>query len=222
MTSSDSIFPVLRRYTSLPSALHVLAHKKITLLSPSLWDDRNDAFYMRQYKERKKLKTILALCFAEADETYHHWRVFTYGADGVCIVFKRDGLLQAFEGKGGVHKKKVDYKKISELKNFHPPIMQLPFLKRHPYRDEKEYRIVFESKSEEVEVKSFKINLDCIERITLSPWLPAALGDAVKSIIRSADGCTSMRVYQSTLLENEKWKKGAMRQPKQALARLTR
>jgi hypothetical protein len=205
---------VLRRYTSLPSALHVLAHKQITLLNPSLWDDRNDAFYMRQYKERKKLKTILALCFAETDETYHHWRVFTHGADGVCIVFKRDELLQAFEGLDGISKKKVDYKKISDLKTFHPPIKQLPFLKRHPYRDEEEYRIVFESKDEEVEVKPFRIDLSCIERITLSPWLSAALANAVRTAIRLADGCNDMRVYQSTLLENDKWKKGAMRQSK--------
>ena len=211
MSDSVSSDPVLRRYTSLPSALHILANKQITLLSPSLWDDRNDAFYMRQYKERKQLKTLLALCFAETDETYHHWRVFTHGADGVCVVFKRDEFLASFAKHKGVTKGKVDYRKITELKKFRPSVKQLPFLKRHPYRDEEEYRLVYESGIDEVEVKPFTIRLSCIERITLSPWLAKPLAAAVKSTIKSADECEDIRVYQSTLLENEKWKKGAMR-----------
>src|SRR5882762_5821833 len=92
---------ILRRYTSVPSLLALLQDKELTLLSPGLWEDRNDAFYMSQYKTKKQLKTLLALCFSESDETYHHWRVFTRGADGVCIHFKRDELLEALPlGRG--------------------------------------------------------------------------------------------------------------------------
>jgi hypothetical protein len=41
------------------------------------------------------LKTVLALCFTQATEHYHHWHVFAGGSSGVCIGFDRDALLKA-------------------------------------------------------------------------------------------------------------------------------
>ena len=81
----------LRRYTNLASAIHMLDRKVITLLSPAYWDDRNDAYVLN--KERSTAKSVLALCFAETFETYHHWRVFASGRDGVCIEFDKQKLL---------------------------------------------------------------------------------------------------------------------------------
>ena len=40
----------LRRYTNLASALHILQNRCLTLLSPETWDDRNDAYFMSEYK----------------------------------------------------------------------------------------------------------------------------------------------------------------------------
>ena len=57
------MIPFLNRYTSLPVLLDALVHKRLTLLSPTSWEDRNDAYYIERYKETKKLKTVLALCF---------------------------------------------------------------------------------------------------------------------------------------------------------------
>ena len=85
----------LRRYTDLPALLNMLSMRQITLLDPKTWDDRNDSFFMSLYKERKKLKTLLALCFAQTPETYHHWRVFSNGSAGVCVVFDRAALLDS-------------------------------------------------------------------------------------------------------------------------------
>jgi hypothetical protein len=141
--TSDEKTAVLRRYTSLPALLHLLHTRKITLLSPESWDDRNDAFFMSQYKKRRGAKSILALCFAEANETYHHWRVFTHGSDGVCIVFRRDQLVAAFDTVPNIYKQAVEYKLITELQKFRLSVAQLPFLKRQPYRDEKEFRLVY-------------------------------------------------------------------------------
>ncbi len=209
--TSNKKTSLLRRYTSLPALLHLLRNQQITLLSPTSWDDRNDAFYMNQYKKRRKLKSVLALCFSEANETYHHWRVFTHGSEGVCITFKRDELLAAFDAIKNIHKRAVKYKLISELKGFHPSVAQLPFLKRQPYKDEKEFRLVYDDSSEEIEMKGFHIELTCINRITLNPWMSKPLADAVKSTVRSVDGCKSIEVYQTTLLDNERWKRLAMR-----------
>jgi len=74
---------MLRRYTTLPSLLDLLVTKHLTLLTPDSWDDKNDAFYLQQYKDKKKLKAVYAMCFTEGNETYHHWRVFSGGNGGV-------------------------------------------------------------------------------------------------------------------------------------------
>jgi len=201
---------ILRRYTSLASLLALLQDRQITLVSPSLWEDRNDAFYMSQYKARKGLKTLLALCFSESDETYHHWRVFTRGADGVCIHFKRDALLAALPIGHSLVAGPVTYRKISDLPRFKPRLEQLPFLKRQPYGDECEFRLVYEDRKDEMEAKGLPVPIKCIARVTLNPWLPRPLAAAVKRAIKATQGCATLKVYQTTLLENETWKKAAL------------
>lgn len=200
----------LRRYTSVPALLHLLQKREITLLNPASWDDRNDAFFIIKYKQRRRLKSVLALCFAKATETYHHWRVFTHGSDGVCITFRRNSLLAAFANINDIQTRRVKYKLIKELQANRPAERDLPFLKRRPYKDEKEFRIIYLDHKEEIDAKGFPIELECIERVTLSPWMPKILADAVKSTIHRIPGCEKMKVYQTTLLENEKWKRSAM------------
>lgn len=201
---------ILRRYTSLASLLALLQDKKLTLLSPSLWEDRNDAFYMGEYKTKKGLLTLLALCFTESDETYHHWRVFTHGSDGVCIHFKREALLQALPIGHQLVAGPVTYRKINDLPRLKPRLEQLPFLKRQPYSDECEFRLVYEDKKNEMETRGFAIPVRAIARVTLNPWLSAPLAAAVKRAIKTIPGCAALRVYQTTLLENETWKKAAL------------
>ena len=96
-----------RRYTNLAAVVHLLHAKAVTLLNPATWDDRNDAYYMAEYKRLKQAKTVLALCFAETTETYHHWRVFSHGADGVCIEFDKDRLLKVWSGDKSVQTRAV-------------------------------------------------------------------------------------------------------------------
>ncbi len=74
----------LRRYTDLPALIYLLNERKITLLDPKSWDDQNDAYFLALYKEKKNLRSVLALCFSQAPETYHHWRVFASGSSGAC------------------------------------------------------------------------------------------------------------------------------------------
>ena len=74
-----------------------MTQRKITLLDPQSWDDSNDSRYLALYKEKKKLTTVLALCFTQASETYHHWRVFANGSSGICITFHSVELLEAVQ-----------------------------------------------------------------------------------------------------------------------------
>lgn len=200
--------PAFRRYTNLSAAIHLLQSRKITLLNPARWDDANDAYFMGEYKRLAGAETVLAICFAETVETYHHWRVFSHGADGVCIEFDKARLLDSFEGQPGVLKDKVVYRKIATLKKRRAiEADELPFLKRKPYEPECEYRVIYVDKTISMEAKDFDIDLSWIRRITLSPWMSNVLKESVKKTLRGIDGdCRRLSVSRSTLVGNDEWK----------------
>jgi hypothetical protein len=143
---------ILRRYTSLASALDILETKTLTLLSPSTWDDEVDRSLMIAYQRRKNLKSILALCFAAKGETYHHWRIFTDGSSGACVTFERERLEQAAKQEG-VLIKAITYKTIANNRDKPVTTEGLPFTKRAAFKDEGEVRMVFTSSEEELRTK---------------------------------------------------------------------
>lgn len=195
-----------RRYTNLASALHILRNRCLTLLSPETWEDRNDAYFMSEYKRLKKAKSILAICLAIREETYHHWQVFSRGADGVCLEFDPEKLRSAFD-RAGVRHRLVDYRLISEVNKMEDVDLEsLPFMKRWPYGDEQEYRAIFVERRKELDAFPVPIERDAITRITLSPWLAPALVSVVKDALKSLPDCPK-EVYRSTLLDNNQWKK---------------
>jgi len=197
----------LNRYTDLPALIHILSTRQVTLLNPITWDDKNDSYFMSEYKERHDAKTLLALCFSEARETYHHWRVFSHGSHGVCIEFDKEKFLHQFGPDKQVRHGKVLYKTRAVFKAPKTArLEELPFLKRWPYKDEQEYRVVYLHKTKEYSTKDYAINLDWIKRITLSPWLPPAMLESVRETLRSIRGCEDLRITPSTLVNSEQWK----------------
>lgn len=201
-----------RRYTNLASALHILRNRCLTLLSPDTWDDRNDSYFMSEYKRLKGVKTLVAICIADREETYHHWQVFSRGADGVCIEFDREKLLAAFDATDGVTHRHVDYELVTNANTMREVNLEiLPFTKRWPYGDEREYRAVYVNAEEQLPTFSVPIELSAIKRITLSPWLAPPLVDPVKMTLKSLPGCDGLRIYRSTLIDNEQWQKLAGR-----------
>jgi hypothetical protein len=199
--------PVLNRYTSLPVALDVLSHKRITLLSPDLWEDRNDAYYLERYREEMGFSCVLAICFSRCGETFHHWRVFSHGFSGVCIEFDRAGLLKSFASQEGFRTGDVSYPWVRTVQRGRPKPETWPFLKRKPYKDEREFRIVFESKTDTARAKHVNIDLAAVRLVTLSPWLPESVANSVTNIIGKIDGCDRLKINRSSLIENEDWKK---------------
>jgi hypothetical protein len=200
--SNDS----LRRYTDIPALTYLLTRQKITLLDPKSWDDSNDSHYLSLYKERNKLKSLLVLCFTEADETYHHWRVFAAGSGGVCIRFDRTALLDAFAKHAGIRYEKVRYPTLVDLRRKGPATNNLPFIKRHAFQPEDEFRVIFESKTKEHPKLDIPIPLTAITRITLSPWAHKSLSVPMKTLLKSIDGCAGLDIVRSTLIGNEEWK----------------
>lgn len=199
---------ILRRYTNLPALIYLLSKKKLTLLSPEKWDDYNDIYYMKKYKEKKRLKTLLALCFTETNETYHHWKVFGDGHSGVRIDFNKDKLLKHLKIYG-VYTGRMKYKLVSEQQEMansgNVKIKDLPYIKRWSFKPEKEFRAIYESNTIEETSLDIEIDLSCIEMIELSPWLPENLFNAVKDTIKEIDGCNRIKIRRSTVVGHKKW-----------------
>lgn len=196
----------LRRYTDLTALIYLLHQRKITLLDPASWDDQNDSHYLTQYKEKRKLKTVLALCLMQSDERYHHWSVFAPGPSGVCIKFKRDMLVKAVRKHEHIHMRAVTYLTLNAIRRKKITVAQLPFLKRHAYEHEDEFRIIYTSKINKVPKLDIAIPLSCIDKITLSPWMHSSLASYVRQTLKAIDGCEDLQIVRSTLISNEEWK----------------
>jgi hypothetical protein len=197
---------ILRRYTDVPALLYMLRRKKLTLLNPANWDDRNDSHYIQLYKEKRRLGSVLALCFTEAGETYHHWKVFSPGASGVCVRFKKDLLLDHLKARTSIRMGRAQYKMMDHLRTAAVDIDNLPFLKRYAFRDEREFRFLYDTKNK-LQSKDFVFPLECIDRFTINPWLNVRLADAIFDTVRSLDGCTKLSIGQSSLVNNGEWKR---------------
>jgi hypothetical protein len=148
---------------------------------------------MSEYKRLKKAKSVLALCFAEQNERYHHWRVFAPGSDGVCIEFDKEKLIDSLKTDKNFRSKKIDYKYIKNMKENEFSIDDLPFIKRRQFEDEKEFRFIYTSKEDKIEIKSYNIKINSIIKITLSPWASQALCDPIKRTLKKIDGCGKIR-----------------------------
>jgi hypothetical protein len=198
----------LRRYTSLPALIYLLQSKSLTLLSPSSWDDGNDKHCLEQYKEKRGLSVLLAACFTDAPETYHHWRVFAGDSSGCCVVFNREKLLTRLRPLRGITFGEVDYRTLSRMRSTTPHIEHLPFIKRSGYIDESEFRVIYESSRRKITKKDIPISIEYIEQIAFNPWINRSLFSTAKRLLQSIDGCQNLanRIVQSTLTGNAEWK----------------
>lgn len=194
----------LFRYTNLASVLHSLRTRTLTLLTPTLWEDENDRYFMEQYQLQSGWGSVLALCFTTASESFHHWKVFAAGQDGVRIHLSADAVRDAVREQNADFRK-VCYRQIRELRNKQLTTEELPFVKRWPYRDEEEFRLVVRCRESLVASKSFDISPTAIQKVVLSPWLHESLHDTVRATIKSVKDCSGIPVHGTTLLKNSEW-----------------
>jgi len=198
---------ILRRYTDVPALLYLLNRKAVTLLDPVSWEDTNDSHYLSLYKGYRRLGCLLALCFTQAGESYHHWRVFANGAGGVCVQFDRVALLAAVKLHDGIRARSVKYLTLSAIRSTPPSARNLPFVKRYAYAHEKEFRIIYESHSDDPVTLDIPVVLDAIVRITLSPWIQPTLSAELRKMLKAIPGCSHLEVARSTLIGNDEWKR---------------
>lgn len=199
----------LKRYTDLPFLFDYLQTKELALVRPQAWDDRNDSHYIDVYAKNNGYTSTYALCLTEATETFHHWKVFTSGANGVCLEFHRDALLICATKVQGLRAEVVQYRTIGAIRKQSLKQEQLPFLKRKAFEDEFEFRLFLANNDPTNAVFRFHVPASAIKRIMLSPWIPASVADRVKELIQTMTGCKSLKVSRSSLVDNEKWKQFA-------------
>jgi hypothetical protein len=143
-----------------------------------------------------------------AYDTVWHWE--GYAASGCLIDFNADSLLDVVSHVKGVQHKPVQYKSIEdvqkEIKSGGIKLDDIPFLKRIPYRFEKEYRIIWEGKitKNSPDVKEIPISLDIIQNITISQNLAAPQYETIKDMIEKM-GIPHDRIHQTTLYRNPHW-----------------
>lgn len=196
----------VRRYTDLSFLFDYLRTKELALLSPKMWDDKNDSFFVEQYAKANGFQSTYALCLTEAPETYHHWKVFTSGSSGVCIEFKKDDLAAYALKVPGLRAESVTYSTIRDLRISKPKPDQLPFLKRYAFGDEAEFRLFVARHEKYTAPIRFAVPANAVSRVVLSPWLPKSVSDQIKATIKDINGCKTLKVFRSTLIENEGWK----------------
>jgi hypothetical protein len=93
----------------------------------------------------------------------------------------------------------------------HVAAEKLPFLKRAPFGDEREYRVVYTDHKVQRSSVSYTIDRGWIDRIVLSPWMHKSLGGSVSRALKSIPGCSGVVVKRTALVDNDTWKALAAR-----------
>jgi hypothetical protein len=194
----------INRFTSIPVLLDMLKCKRLVLLDPASWDDKNDSAIMAEYKRRKKVDKLFALCCSQGDETIHHWRTFADGISGCCVEFSYAKLVELLKAVEGVRYGPVVYRKIWELKEGTIAVDKIPFTKRWPYRCEDEFRIIWEGSTPK-DCFEIPFDLSIINRITVSQRMPKPVYATIRKHLQDACDNPDQRINRSTLYQNDIW-----------------
>ncbi|MEX3639668.1 hypothetical protein [Paraburkholderia sp. BR14320] len=197
----------IRRYLPLSAVFDTLLRKKLALLDPQNWDDKNDRRFMQLYKEAKHLNSLYALCAATCTETYAHWRVYSPAAEGACIEIWREPLEAALKETKYVRFRDMKYVKLEDVDHLGPADLEdLPFSKRVGYGSEREYRIIAWSKKPQAAALEIDIDLNWVKKIELNPWMPKSLADSVQTMLKAVPNCENLATSQSSLIDNQRWR----------------
>ncbi|OYQ37227.1 hypothetical protein CHU92_08525 [Flavobacterium cyanobacteriorum] len=199
----ETDFKKLNRFTTIPFLIDMLVRKKLTLLSPALWEDYNDRETMEVYRKSIGARSIYALCFTHGGETIHHWNTFSAGAGGCYIEFSPQKLFQILQNHPGVQHGKVQYVSMRDIASVTSE--NFAFIKRQPYLPEKEYRIIVAAAEEQQPVFEFDLDISVIRRITINNKMPAEVFRSLKKSLLCIAPDYKGSIYQSTLLSNPVW-----------------
>ena len=197
----------LNRFTTLPILLDILASKRLVLLNPETWADRNDSKILLAYKMRQGFENIFALCFAERSETIHHWNTFADGISGCCIEFDKMQLQKHLSTLDGVRCGSVVFLTKDNLKSRAHDDLKTPFTKRWAYKIEDEFRVIWESKKKDLNVDCYVVNIDLemITKITMSQKMPEPIYLTIRDHLVKSLKVPLKKINRSTIFENQVW-----------------
>lgn len=197
----------LKRFTTLAAAIDMMLNERLALLSPATWKDTNDVAFLEEYARQRGAARLFATCFTQSPETYHHWQVFAADNEGVCVEFDRRALLTSLRDDERYYWRDMEYVTLDKLRKRRSLALEdLPFLKRWGFRDEREFRLIYECDDTARAIHHVPIERRWVTRVVLNPWLSGSLADGVKLALRSLPGCAALKVARTTLIDNARWK----------------
>ena len=195
----------LYRYVPMPVMMDYLFNRRITLVNPCKWPDKNDSGLMELYRKEKGLNEkggLLALCFTTEPDLVHFWN-----GKGTTFRIEFDGkLLLETADREKLRHDYVQYWPIKEARtniaNGKIKLDDWPFTKRLPYKCEREYRIIRESHEDCPDFLEVALPEGCVTRVTADPSMKPEMYEKIKAII---EGQTGFSCWHSTLEENRQW-----------------
>ncbi len=200
----------LKRYTELPYVLQALVTRKLTFQSPKSWDDKNDAYWMEQFRKKAGHGSVLAMCLSQTNPTYHHWRLFTHGASGAALYFKPTEFHSWLLKHPSLQGREVQYFLETQVSNDSVTLNDLPYTKRRAYEAEAEFRVILSSVRRNKKIATMDFDLSMVKQVVLNPWMPKETCNAVRHVIRRIEGCSEIPVRRATMVESDKWKTFAL------------
>ncbi len=171
------------RYMPVHRLWQILSTARLYFLRNSKWDDPFEGFLLRKYcKTMKKNFTLLNaekyfLCCTTKRERDHFWRNYTPNKDGVSIKLNLD-VLRASDPR--ILCQTIEYPERSVIQELlrqitngkwpSSDVTKLLFIKRFAFRDEGEFRLMIQDKSNRDEVLAIDVEPGrIIERILFDP-----------------------------------------------------
>ena len=201
----------LHHYTKITFLLHLLSRRKVTLVNPLNWPDKNEVSTFEAYMKKEHVTSIYALSLTSAKETAHHWNSFASGIDGCRISFRKDSLEKYVRENNSLKLEKIRYINRGGLKRAlnseEITSRSYPFIKRDLFRHEEEYRLIFSDSKTQNKLNHLEIDLDIISSITINAIMDREVFESIKRILKIVSNNTSIQIRQSNLLEDCHWGK---------------
>lgn len=169
------------------------------------WPDKNDSELLEIYRKQSG-KEITVVCLMKEDETIYHWQSFTNGScsqEVCCIEFDKEKLLSIYNTEKGFRSRAVEYASIDDVVFDTPE--KLLFTKRLPYRNEREFRIVYFNSIGEVPKPDIEKFLQAITKITMSGNLSPEEYIQRKDYLKKKYSFKDNQINQSTIEKNPFW-----------------
>lgn len=186
--------------------LDICERKKISLISPENWEDKNDVNAISYYKQLIGKESLLASCFTYGKESIHEWSYFSKGIAGCMIEIYAEDLIKQFENENDLLLGVVDYLEAIEIEESieNLKIEDIPFLKRAMYKCENEFRFV---KVSNKKIKKYDVDfpLSLIKRIRFSQYLPEEISKSVKNLINRNYGLEIKNMKRSLIYDSDNW-----------------